>query len=443
MIINNLKNYNRVLWLVLLQLPLLSVSCRKNLPAQPVPASARLVNSIHLDQLYQAVTLNGIDVGIINIYSEYPDYKWVADDDEGAACVDDIARTVLFLLHEPDLPTNTGKQDKLRKLTEFVLQMQSNSPDSGAGYFYNFIFGNGAINKAGSTSINQPNWWSWRAFWCLTEAFPYYKTADPALATRLQTANQRLVTNMIRDFGSKAQAYNFVKGLKIPTWLPYGSGTDQAAIMMLGLVNYQQQTPNSQVLALINLLAEGIVQMQVGTADQVPYGAILSFENTWHAYGSDQSYALLRVGKVLNRPDWIAVAKREIDNFYPYLLKEGFLESFDVSQQGTQLSFGKKSRFSQIAYGIRPMVWATLELYDQTKETRYLNLAGQLAGWFLGNNPAKATMYDTSTGLGFDGISSDTKINKNSGAESTIEALLTFQRLENYPDAVTQANKYR
>jgi hypothetical protein len=432
-----MKTHYRFLWLFLFQLPLLSVSCNKNQPVQPTPGSARLVNTIHLDQLYQTVKLNGADVGLINIYSEYPDYKWVADDDEGAACVDDIARTVLFLVHEPDLTTSTAKQDKLRKLTEFVLQMQSDN-----GYFYNFIFGNLSINKSGSTSINQPNWWSWRALWSLTEAYTYYKTADPALATRLQTASQRLVTNMVRDFGSKAQAYNFVKGLKIPTWLPYGSGSDQAAIMMLGLLNYQQQSPDSQVLKLIGTLGDGIVQMQFGGPNQVPYGAILSFDTGWHAYGSDQSYALLRVGKALNRADWIAAAKREIDNFYPYLLKEGFLESFDVSQQGTALTFGKKSRFSQIAYGVRPMVWAALELYDQTKDAQYVTLAGQLAGWFLGNNPAKAIMYDKTTGLGFDGITSDTQINKNSGAESTIEALLAFQRLENYPDAVTQANKY-
>ncbi|GAB3498469.1 hypothetical protein GCM10027341_20140 [Spirosoma knui] len=433
-----MKTYHRALWLLLFHLPLLAVSCRKNQTASPTPDSARLVNTTHLDQLYQVVKLNGADVGLINIYSEFPDYKWVADDDEGAACIDDIARTVIFLVHEPDLNANPDKQDKLRKLTEFVLQMQSDN-----GYFYNFIFGNGSINRGGVTSINQPNWWSWRALWALTEAYPYYKTSDPTLASRLQTANQRLVANMIRDFGSKAQAYNFVGGLKIPTWLPYGSGSDQAAVMILGLLNYQQQTPNSQVLNLINKLADGIVQMQYGAANQVPYGVILSFDNSWHAYGSDQSYALLRAGKALNRPEWIAVAKREIDNFYPYLLKEGFLESFAVNQQGADLSIAKKSRFSQIAYGVRPMVWAALELSDQTQDAQYVTLAGQLAGWFLGNNPAKAIMYDAATGLGFDGISSDTQINKNSGAESTIESLMAFQRLENYPAAVTQATKYR
>ncbi|QHV98592.1 hypothetical protein [Spirosoma endbachense] len=432
-----MKIYCCFVCLFLFQLPSLVVPGHKTRFVQSGPDSARLVNTTHLDHLYQTVKLNGAAVGLINIYSEYPDYKWVADDDEGAACVDDIARTVLFLVHEPDLTTNTSKQDKLRKLTEFVLQLQSEN-----GYFYNFIFGNLSINKAGSTSINQPNWWSWRALWSLTEAYPYYKTADPVFAVRLQTASKRLVANMIRDFGSKPQAYQFVKGLKIPTWLPYGSGTDQAAIMMLGLLNYYQQTPDGQVLKLIGTLGDGIVQMQFGTAGQVPYGAIMSFENRWHAYGSDQSYALLRAGKALNRPDWTAVARREVDNFYPYLLKEGFLESFDSSQQGTSVSFDKKSRFSQIAYGVRPMVWATLELYDQTKDTSYVKLAGQLAGWFWGNNPARAIMYDKATGLGFDGITSETRINKNSGAESTIESLLTFQRLENYPDAIAQANKY-
>lgn len=437
-----MTNRYRLVWLCLVQL-LLLVSCHKPRPTQSGQDHTRLVNTAHLDHLYQVVQLNGVAVGLINIYSEYPDYTWVADDDEGAACVDDVARAVLFLLHEPDLKVNAGKQDKLHKLTEFVLQMQANTPDAGGGYFYNFIFGNRVINKTGSTSINQPNWWSWRALWCLTEVYPYYKTADPAFALRLQTATQRLVANIIRDFGSKPQAYNKVAGLNIPTWLPYGSGSDQAAIMILGLLNYYQQTSDPQVLNVMTKLGDGIVQMQRGGARQVPYGAILSFENNWHAYGSDQSYALLRAGKALNRPGWLAAAKLEVDEFYPYLLKEGFLESFTVGQKGANLSFVKKSRFSQIAYGVRPMVWAALELYDQTQNVKYVNLAGQLAGWFLGNNPAKAIMYNKTTGLAFDGIRSNSTINKNSGAESTIESLLAFQRLEQYPVAVTQANNSR
>jgi hypothetical protein len=46
---------------------------------------------------------------------------------------------------------------------------------SDNGFFYNFIFSSGLINKSGSTSTNNENWWSWRALQALTEASPIVK----------------------------------------------------------------------------------------------------------------------------------------------------------------------------------------------------------------------------------------------------------------------------
>lgn len=415
---------------------LLVLSCKKDQPAaQTQPTAAeRYVNLSHLDRLYQAVKLaNGAEVGTVAIYSEAPDYRLVTDADEGFTCVDDVSRAALLLLHEPDLATSTDKQAKLRAMTEFVLQLQSEG-----GYFYNFLWPDRLINKTFKTSVAEPNFWSWRAMWHLTEAYPYYQKADPALAGRIQTATQKLTAVMLRDFGSRRQEFNFVRGVKVPKWLPFGSGSDQAAIMLLSLANVQQQTPNADVLKLIELLGEGIVAMQYGGPGQYPYGAILSFENNWHAYASDQAYALLRVGKALNKPTWQTAARREIDNFYPYLLKEGLLESFAVEQSGSEIKAVATAKFSQIAYGVRPMIWAALEAYDQTKDAKYADMAVQFAGWFLGKNPANAVMYDRTTGRGYDGIGPNAAVNRNSGAESTIESLWAFQRLEQYPEVLSR-----
>ncbi len=41
-------------------------------------------------------------------------------------------------------------------------------------------------------------------------------------------------------------------------------------------------------------------------------------------------------------------------------------------------------------------------------------------------------MYSLSTGRCYDGIISSGNVNRNAGAESTIEALLTLQKVENY-----------
>lgn len=420
---------------------LLVLSCKRDQPAAQTvtPVTDRYVNLSHLDRLYQPVKLaNGAEVGTVAIYSNAPDYRLIADDDEGFTCVDDVARAALLLLHEPDLATNPDKQAKLRAMTEFVLQLQSEGRDAGPGYFYNFLWPDRTINKTFKTSVAEPNFWSWRAMWHLTEAYPYYQKADPTLATRIQTATQKLTTVMLRDFGNRRQEFDFVKGVKVPKWLPFGSGSDQAAIMLLSLANVQQQAPNAEVLKLMELLGEGIVSMQYGGPGQFPYGAILSFENTWHAYADDQSYALLRVGKALNKPAWVAAARREIDNFYPYLLNQGLLESFAVDQSGNELKAVAVNKFSQIAYGVRPMVWASLEAYAQTKDPKYADIAVQFAGWFLGKNPANAVMYDRTTGRGYDGIGPNAVVNRNSGAESTIESLWAFQRLEQYPEVMSK-----
>jgi len=42
-------------------------------------------------------------------------------------------------------------------------------------------------------------------------------------------------------------------------------------------------------------------------------------------------------------------------------------------------------------------------------------------------------MYDPKTGRGYDGIDNKKKINKNSGAESTIEALMTLMEISDNP----------
>jgi hypothetical protein len=410
------------------------------IPVTQVPTVTSLTwtNESHLKALYASVKMqNGVEVGTVGIYADYPLYRVVSAPGEGFTCVDDVSRAAIFYLNETDIATNKEKQDRLLKLTEFVLQMQADN-----GYFYNFMQDNFSINKTYSTSVANPDWWSWRALWHLSEAYPFYKTNDAVLAGRIQSSIQKIVANIKRDYGSLAKDTKTVNGLTVPKWLPANSGTDQAAVMMLGLYNVYQQNQEAEVLAIIEKLADGILLMQHGNETVFPYGAFLSYENTWHAYGSDQAYALLKVGKALNKQNWIAAAQKEVDNFYPYLLKEGFLESFEIQQTGGAIGLIKKSSFSQISYGIRPMIWATIELYKINNDPKYLTQAAQLLTWYIGNNLAKQKMYDKSTGVCFDGITSSTNVNKNSGAESTIEALWAFQLAEKYPDVLVEVKKY-
>ena len=66
-----------------------------------------------------------------------------------------------------------------------------------------------------------------------------------------------------------------------------------------------------------------------------------------------------------------------------------------------------------------------LEPYRVTKNEEYRESMMKGLDWFNGGNSAGVVMYDPSTGRTFDGIDLN-GVNMNSGAESTIEALLLF-----------------
>jgi hypothetical protein len=309
------------------------------------------------------------------------------------------------------------------------------------GYFYNFLFGNLTINKTFKTSVAEPNWWSWRAFWCLNDCYSYYKSKDPAMAARIDAATQKLWILVQKDVLSKPQVTEVISGVTIPTWLPLGSAVDQSAIILLGLLSYYDRHNDAAVFNGMQKLAEGILLMQKGEKDTYPFKAFLSFQDSWHAYAGDAAYALLTAGKKLKKDAWSNAAMQEIDYFYPYLISKGYLESLQVSQSGTTILKVKESQFSQISYGIRPMIWATLADYEIINYPKYAKQAADITGWYLNINPAGAVMYDASTGRCFDGIGSSSDVNKNSGAESTIEALWAFQKIERYPEVLTLLGK--
>jgi hypothetical protein len=253
----------------------------------------------------------------------------------------------------------------------------------------------------------------------------------------------RLIAKMKSDSINIPQTTKVVNGITVPQWLPAGSGTDQAAIIILGLIPYCTATNDAEMKAYVKKLADGIVLMQQGDSLRFPYGAILSWENTWHAYGCDQAYALLKAAAFLDDSQYRTKALLEVDYFYPWLLKNGFLSSFVAQSDGSQIQMVSNQPFEQIAYGIRPMVSAAAEAYNITKQPKYADMAGHLASWFFGANAAGEEIYSTTTGRCYDAINTGNNINRNSGAESTIEALLAMEIVEADPAIRTALNKYK
>jgi hypothetical protein len=74
------------------------------------------------------------------------------------------------------------------------------------------------------------------------------------------------------------------------------------------------------------------------------------------------------------------------------------------------------------------MVSACLEAYRVTGETRWVENAGRVFSWFLGQNHLQQPLYDPSTGGCRDGVHAD-RPNENQGAESTLSFLLALMEM--------------
>ncbi len=394
-----------------------------------------LINTSHLDHLYQDVTNDGKLFGIVHIYSEYPDYKWVGDEDEGIACVDDATRAAIFYMRYSEKYNDKECNRKAKNLIEFLLYMQAEN-----GYFYNFIMPDFSINKTYKTSVAEPNWWSWRAMWCLTEAYEFFKNDDKLFTQRIEQSLAKIVTAAKSNFTSAKTTID-LNGFKRPTWLPFQFAADQAALIVISLSNYYKSSNDSSVLQLINDFLEGILLMQEGNAQNFPHYTIMSWENSWHAWGNAQSYSLLKGYEVIKNKKYLKAALNELNNFYGYLIEKKFVSEFSIKQLNGKTILDSEKKYSQIAYGIRPMVFAAIKAAEITKDQKYYRLAAEISAWFFGKNAADAEMYSSQNGRCFDGIISEKEVNKNSGAESTIEALLSLLAIESNPTAKNILNE--
>ena len=387
-----------------------------------------ILNLDHIDNLHSVVTINDtLQIGTIAIYADHPDYHPVTASGEGYTCIDDVARTIVLYSDKDILKSEKDAYQKLEHWIGFVIYMQSEN-----AYFYNFLNDDQSINKTGQTSVNRPDWWSWRALWSLEEAYPFIKKKNHQLATEIQHTSNRLVEVLLKDFVSLEENELEMEGLSVPGWLPGGTAADQAAVLLLGLELYYGRTQDQEVKSLMEKLARGIMLMQHGDEKQWPYGAFFSWKNIWHAYGNIQAYALLKTGERLNNKSMKESALKEVDHFYDFVIKEGFLNYFTAEKIDSNYGLKEKQQFPQIAYGIRPMVYACLEAYSLTGDDEYVLRAIKLASWLFGKNEAGINMYDPASGRCYDGLESADKFNKNSGAESTIEALLTIQAFQKY-----------
>lgn len=383
--------------------------------AQEPPMRDDLINLEHLRSLTEPITIEGRDVAIVHIYSEYPEYEWVDAAGEGIAAVDDVARAAIVYLWYFERTGDERALDQARLCLEFVRALQTED-----GWFHNFVYDReGTINTEGITSYKSLGWWAMRGLWALAEGYRVFLPQDPDYAAELQSA-YKLTEDALRDSFMNYGTVSQVHGFSLPAWLP-GGAADVSGLALVALTSYYRADPNPSTAAAIEHIADGLAASVLGDSATYPFGmipVISSAPGYWHAWGSHMIHGLADAGAALERQDWIDAARSSADSF---LMRQLAFERF--REMGIL-----PRRLGQIAYGTNMLVQDLMALYRATAEPQYATLGGLAASWFFGNNMADFVMYDAETGRGFDGINGPTewRVNRNAGAESTIEALLAL-----------------
>ena len=384
-------------------------------PAEPPRSPPLRLNYAHLRHLTRGLTVGGRATRVVALYATAPDYRPTGsparDGYEGIASVDDAARAAIVHLRAYELARDTLAREEALGLLSFVAAMEQ-----GDGEFVNFVDTLGRPNRMAPSSRQSMTYWGARAVWALGEGVRVLGPEQPDAIAPLRPALDRAVNRLARDV--------FAGHL-------LGGSTTATAEALLGLLALQQAEPSPNVARVAGRAAELLVPLTVGTAQRPPWGARLDrADEPWHAWGSRSTQALARAAVVLQRPDLTAAARAEADGIWARFLLAG--------QFPEQVSPDGRARwFPQIAYGISPIVEGYLALAEATGERRYAVFAGLAAAWFVGANTAGELMYDERTGRTFDGIDGATaaQVNRNSGAESTVEALLALQAVTSDPDA--------
>ncbi|HMI44350.1 MAG TPA: extracellular solute-binding protein, partial [Gemmatimonadaceae bacterium] len=281
----------------------------------------------------------------------------------------------------------------------------------------------GRLNLNAPSSRKSMSYWAARSIWALGEAVRVLGASDSTLLTPMRPVLDRAVVRL----GREIDAGRLIGGSTTAT----AEALLGLLAMQRGLIAMQQAKGQTAHIELAMRTADLLAARSTGTMSTPPWGAHLDDPAAdWHAWGSRSVEALANAENALGRLEYGASARNEADGLWGRFLLAGRIPS-TVAPNGTA------TWYPQIAYGVGSIVDGYLALADITTDPRYAVFAGLAAGWFVGANPAGLSMYDEKTGRTFDGIDGPdpVRLNRNSGAESTIEALLALQRVTSNPQA--------
>jgi hypothetical protein len=429
-------------------------------PAQPV-SPAPLTNLAHLDFLRDQVRPTPLAghttyqlaqrpfVGVLWTYAELQPgggYRRVGGGSydpatntygQGAFNADDVARAAVVYLRHWQATGSASSRLAAAELLRGLTYLQTASGPN-AGNVVLWMQPDGTLHPSADPveqpdpSDSGPSYWLARTTWALGEGYAAFRRQDPAFARFLAERMNLAVAALDRQVLDRYGQYLQIDGQRAPAWLVV-DGADASAEAVLGLSAYVAAGGSGPARTALTRLGDGIALLADGDAGHWPYGAVRPWalsRSDWHAWGSQMPAALAAAGGTLHRPDLVRAAVTDSGTFDPWLITSG---GPDNGRLPTPVDR------SQIAYGVDSRIESLLATSAVTGAQGLRRLAGIIAAWFFGANPAGVPAYDPTTGRTVDGISPDGAVNQNAGAESTIHGLLAMLALDAAPDVARLA----
>lgn len=315
----------------------------------------------HLQFLTNSFLYNNRKIFYINIYSrkENGGYVPIPAKNEGIACVDDLARAVLFAFEIYEFFGIKGALEQAEKWLSFLEYMQDSE-----GYLTNFISNKDGEKKYGIlSSFKGGPWWSARAKWAWAKAFVITKNK--------KYLDFYLRTKILGEYQNNV-----------------------AAILLLGALEVKDKEDSSIIKNLLKKIA---------SARSAEGYFIHQVKSPLHLWGYHELEAVAKYSKLYGDKKLAAIC----DNTADTLVK-------DVVDKNFYFEFNDKNKSEVSPYCVSPLVRGLYELYKIDNKSKYFILM-QKCFTFLED------LYDSSTGRCYDWISKG-KIASDCGAEASIEA---------------------
>ena len=359
---------------------------------------------------------------------------------QGAFNTDDLTRAAVVYIRHWQQFGDDHSRAAAYGLLRSVTYMQTLTDDSRLGNFVLWMQPDGTLNPSADPkelpdpSDSDASYWLARSIWALGEGYGAFRNADPAFAAFLRTRLDLALDALDREVLVRYGTHRVFDGANVPAWLIV-DGADASSEAVYGLSAYSRTEPgDARARRDLERLADGIAAMALSDSPATwPFAAILPYAGSrslWHAWGDQMAGALATAGSALGQDRFTTVAVNEVARFTPHLLVQG------GADQGWLPAPAERA---QIAYGADATLQNLLRTADATGLDGFRKVAAIQAAWYFGNNRSGVQMYDPATGRTFDGLEADGRINRNSGAESTIHGLLSMLALDAHPDVAAAA----